>query len=234
MQINLLVVVLKMKMLHKELVEELLKPTIRKFEKIKVQLSFIDNIWGIDFADMQLFSKFNKGFVFLLFINIFSKYAWVISLKDKKGTTITNALQKILDESNRKPNEMWIDRDSEFYNISMKSFLHKNIMERYSTHNEGKSVVGERFIKTLKNKIYKYMIPLSKNVYIDKLDDIVNKYNNTYQRTIEMKLADVKSNTYINSSKEINDKDPKCKIGDIIRISKYKKHFCKRLRSKLV
>ena len=74
----------------------------------------------------------------------------------------------------------------------------------YSTHNEGKFVVAERFIRTLKNKIYKYMTSVSKNVYIDKLDKIVNKYINTYHSTIKMKPVDVKSNKYIDSSKEIN------------------------------
>ena len=102
----------------------------------------------------------------------------------------------------------------------------------YSAHNKGKSAVTERFIRTLKNKIYKYMTSISKNVCIDKFDDIVNKYNNAYHSTIKIKPADVKSSTYINSSKEINDEDPKFKIGDIVRISKYKKHFCKRLCSK--
>ena len=96
-----------------------------------------------------------------------------------------------------------------------------------SSHNEGNSVVAERFIRTLKIKIYQYMTSVSKNVYIDKLDDIVNKYNNTYHSTIKMKPVDVKSNTYIDSSKEINNKDPKFKIGDIVRISKYKNIFAK-------
>ena len=96
----------------------------------------------------------------------------------------------------------------------------------YSTHNEGKSVVAERFIKTLKSKIYKYMTSISKNVYIDKLDDIVDEYNNTYT-TIKMKPIDVKDNTYINISKEINNKDPKFKVGDNVRISKYKNIFAK-------
>ena len=85
----------------------------------------------------------------------------------------------------------------------MKSSLEKNDIEMYSTHNEGKSVVAERMIKTLKNKIYKDMNSVSKNVYIDKLDDIVNKYNNTYHSTIKMKSVDVKSTTYIDFSKEI-------------------------------
>ena len=109
----------------------------------------------------------------------------------------------------------------------MKSWLEENSIEMYSTHSEWKSVVPERFIRTLKNKIYKYMTSTSKNVYIDKLDDIVSKYNNTYRRTIKMKPVDVKSNTYINSGKEINNKDPRFKIGDIVRTSKYKNIFAK-------
>ena len=109
----------------------------------------------------------------------------------------------------------------------MKSWLEKNAIKMYSTYNEGKSVIAERFIRNLKNKIYKYMTSISKIVYIDKLDDIVNKYNNTYHRTIKMKPVDVKPNTYIDPSEEINDKDPKFKIGDIVRISKYKNIFVK-------
>ena len=97
----------------------------------------------------------------------------------------------------------------------------------YSTYNEGKSVVAERFIRTLKSKIYKYMTSISKNVYIDKLDDIVDKYNNTYHTTIKMKPIDVKDNTYINTSKEINNKDPKFKVGNHVRISKYKNILAK-------
>ena len=100
-------------------------------------------------------------------------------------------------------------------------------------HNEEISVVVESFIRTLKNKIYKYMTSLSKNNYIDQLDEVFNKYNNTY-KTIKMKPVDDKSNTYFNSSKEVNDKDPKFIIGDIVRIKKYKKRFCKRLCFKLV
>ena len=109
----------------------------------------------------------------------------------------------------------------------MKSWLEENDIEMYSTQNEGKPVVAERFIRTLKNKIYKYRTSLSKNVCIDKLDDIVDKYNNTYHSTIKIKPVDVKSNTYIESSKEINNKNPKFEIGDIVRISRYKNIFAK-------
>ena len=131
---------------------------------------------GADLADMQLISKFNKGFRFLLgVIDICSKYAWVFLLKDKKGVSIVNAFQKILDDSNRKPNKISVDKGSEFYNNSFKKWLKENDIEMYSIHNEGKSVVAERFIRTLKTKIYKYMTATSKNVYINKLDDIVNE-----------------------------------------------------------
>ena len=97
----------------------------------------------------------------------------------------------------------------------------------YSTNNEGKSVVAERFIRTLKRKIYKHMTSISNNVYIDKLDDIAYEYNNTYHNTIKMKPIDVKDDTYINTDKEINNMDPKFKVGDRIRISKYKNIFAK-------
>ena len=153
---------------------------------------------------MQLISKFNKIFRFLLCaIGIFSKYAWVVSLEDKKGASIVKVFQKILKKSDRnrakskgrKPNKIWVDKGSEFYNNFFKKWLKDNNIEMYSIHNEGKSVVAERFIRTLKNKIYKYMTSVSKNVYTDKLDDIVDEYNNTYRRTIKMKPVDVKDNT---------------------------------------
>ena len=111
-------------MLNQQLAKELHKPIIRKLSKRKVHSPFIDNFWSEDLADMELISKFNKGMCFSLGVNyVFSKYAWVIPLKDKKGISITNAFQKNLKESNRKPNKIWVDKGSEFYNRSMKSGL---------------------------------------------------------------------------------------------------------------
>ena len=157
------------------------KPIIRNSKKRKVYSGFKDNNWGADLADMQLMSKFNKGFRFLLcVIEIFSKYAWVIPLKNKKGISIVNAFQIILKESNRKPNKIWVDKGSEFYNNSFKKWLKDNDIEMYSIHNEGKSVAAERFIRTLKSKIYKYMTSISKIVYIDKLGDIVDELLDSY------------------------------------------------------
>ena len=131
----------------------------------------------------------------------------------KKKITITNAFQKILQESNRKPNKIWVEKGREFYNSSFNKWLKDNDIAMYSIHNEGKSVVAKRFIRTLKTKIYKYMTSISKNLYIDKSDDIVNEYNNTYHRIINMKLVDVTDN--------------KLKVGDHVRISKYKNIFAK-------
>ena len=152
----------------------------------------------------------------------------VVPLKDKKGITIVHAFQKALNDSTRKPNKIWVDKGSEFCNSFFKKWLKHNDLEMYSTHNEGKSVVTERFIRTLKNKVYKHMTSVPKNVYIDKLDDIVNEYNyNNNHRKIKMKPIEVKDNRYIDSIKEVNDKDCKFKVDGPIRISKYKNIFAK-------
>ena len=177
---------------------------------------------------MQLITKFNEGIKFLLcVIDIFSKYAWVVPLKDKKGVTIVNAFQKILDDSKRKPNKIWVDKKVVNFTKINEIMVRKNDLEMYSTHNKEKSVVTEVFIRTSKNKIDKHMTAVSKNVYINKLSNIVNEYNNTHHRTIKMKPADVKDNTYIDFNKEVYDKDPKLKIRDHVRISKYKYIFAK-------
>ena len=126
----------------------------------------------------------------------------------------------ILKESNRKPNKIWVDKESEFYNRSFKKSLKDNDIEIYSTNNEGKVVIAERFIRALKNKIYKYMTSISKNVYIDKLDDIVKKYNNTCHTSIKIKPVDVKDNTYIGFKKEVNNKNHKFRVGYHVRTSK--------------
>ena len=149
-----------------------------------------------------------------------------ILLKNKKGESIVEGFKKILDDSNRKPNKIWVDHGSEFHNNKFKSFLKENGIEMYSTFNEGKSFVAERFIKTLKNKIYKHMTTIGKNVYIDVLDDIVKKYNNTVHSSIKVKPKDVTDDSFVKYSEETNKKSPKFKVGDNVRISKYKNIFC--------
>ena len=116
-------------------------------------------------------------------------------MKDKN--TVTNIFQKVSNESNCKPNKIWVDKYTKFYIRPIKSWLQDNDIQMYLTNNEAKSVDDERFIRTLKNKAYKCMTLVSKNVYIDKLDDILNKYNNIYHDTIKIKPDNVKSDTYI-------------------------------------
>ena len=116
---------------------------------------------------MQLISKYNKRIRYLLCaIDLFSKYDFVVPLKDKKGTTIVNAFQSILNNSKRKPNKIWVDQGSRFYNNAFKNWLKDNNIEMYSTYNEGKSVIADRFIKTLKHKMYKYITAVSKKVFL--------------------------------------------------------------------
>ena len=127
---------------------------------------------------------------------MFSEYALVVLLNDKKGATIVNAFQSILENSKKNPNKIQTDQGSEFYNTHFKKWLKDNKIEIYSTHNGGKSVVVETFIRTLKNKIYKNMTAISKNAYFDVLNDIVDEDNNTYHRSIKMKPIDVKNDYF--------------------------------------
>ena len=213
---------------NKILAEELHKPVIKKFNKRKVYSQFRDNIWGVDLADMQSLSKKNKGIKYLLCaIDLFSKYAFVVPLKLKKGISIVNAFNKIIKQSNRKPNKIWVDQGGEFYNHVFKNWLSDNDIVMYSTFNEGKSVAAERFIRTLKNKLYKHMTSIGKDVYYDVLDDIVNEYNNTKHSTIKMKPKDVKDDNKRVYIEDHNEKSARYNVGDRVRISKFKNIFPK-------
>ena len=201
---------------------------IRKFNKRKVYSQFKDNIWGVDLAETQSLSKKDKGIKYLLCaIDLFSKYTFVVPLKDKKGISIVNAFNKIIKQSNRKPNKIWVDRGSEFYNRDFKRWLSNNDIIMYSTYNEGKSVVAERFIRTLKNKLYKHMTATGKNVYYNVLDDIVNVYNNTKHNTIKMKPKDVKYDNKRVYIDEHNKKGARYNVGDRVRTSHFKNIFAK-------
>ena len=123
------------------------------------------------------------------------------------------------------------EKEVKFTIAFFKKWLEDNDIEMHSTNNEGKSVVAERLIRTSK-KNYNHMMAISGEVYIDKLKDVVNEYSNTYHKTSKMTPVDVKDNTYIDSSKQVNDKDPKFKVGDPVRISKHKNIFAKGYTSK--
>ena len=151
-------------------------------------------------------------------IDLFNNYAWVTPLKEKRGITIVNALQKVISKG-RKPNKIWVDQGGEFYNKLLKRFLKINGIEIYPTYN------AERFIRILKNKIFKHMTAISKSVYLNVLDDIVNKYNNADHKTIKTKPIDVTSDSYAKFDKDSYVTKPK--FGDNVRISKYRNIFAK-------
>ena len=159
---------------------------------------------------------------------MYSKYAFVIPLKYKNGISVTNGFNKIIKQSNRKPNKIWVDQGGEFYNNFFKKWLSDNDIIVYSTYNEGKSVVAERFIRTLKSKLYKHMTAIGRNAYYDVLDDVVNKYNNTKHSIIKMKPINViDNNNKIVYIDEHNEKRSRFKIRDRVRISKFKNIFTK-------
>ena len=209
------------------LAEELHKPVRRKFEKRRVLVNGIDKIWAADLADMQASSKFNRGIKYLLAVfDVFSKYGYLIPLKYKTGKSVASALKTIFKE--RKPEKMWVDKGKEFYNKDV-----KELIELYSTENEEKSSVVERWIRTMKEKMWKYFTTNFMSVYINVLPDLVREYNNTRHSSI--KMTPVKASKKENELRvwrnlyskhlEIRDIKPKFSIGDKVRISKKKKTF---------
>ena len=211
----------------KTLAEELHKPIRRKFKRRRVLVNGIDKIWAADLVDMKAFSKFNRSVRYLLaVIDIFSKYGWLIPLKDKTGKSVASALKTIFKE--RKPEKMWVDKGKEFYNKDV-----KDLIELYSTENEEKSSVVHRWIRTLKEKMWKYFSAKSTNVYMNVLSDLVKEYNNTRHSCI--KMTPVKASKKENELTvwrnlypehlEIHDIKPKFSVGDKVRICKKKKTF---------
>ena len=209
------------------LAEELHKPIRRKFKKRRVLVNGIHKIWAADLADMKAFSKYNQGYNFILVvIYIFSKYGWTIPLKNKEGKTVASALKTIFKE--RKPEKMWVDKGKEFYNKDV-----KDLIELYSTENEEKSSVAERWIRTMKEKMWKYFTDNNTYTYIDILPDLVRDYNNTKHSTIKMTPVEASKkkneltvwrNLYPDRLK-IHNINPKFSVGDKVRISKKKKTF---------
>ena len=171
---------------NKILSEELHKAKRKNYPRRKIIVNHIDEIFAADLVEMQKFAKLNKGYRYLITcIDIFSKYSWVIPLNDKRGITIKNAFKKIFKE--RKPNFLWTDRGTEFYNKQVQDLLNENNIKLYSTNNsEIKSAVIERFNRTFKNMMYKKFTENNNTIFYNILDKLVNNYNNKYHSTIKM------------------------------------------------
>ena len=214
-----------------QLADELHKPFTRNFTKRSVISNGIDKIWAADLIEMQKFSKWNKGIKYLLMvIDVFSKYGWIRSLKDKKTETVSKAFDDIF-KSERKPKLLWTDKGSEFISKHFKDFLKSKGIKLCHTENEEKSSVVERWNKTMKNKMWKMFTVNNNTVYFDKIDKLVNDYNNTRHSSVKM--------SPVEASKKKNEKKvwfylyrdfiylkpdkPKFSIGDHVRISKYKR-----------
>ena len=209
------------------LAEELHRPIKRKFKKRQVLVSGIDKIWAADLADMTALSKDNEGVNFLLLvIDIFSKYGWIVPLKNKKGETVANALKTIFKE--RKPGKLWTDKGREFYNKDV-----KDLVELYSTENEEKSSIVERWIRTIKEKMWKYFTDNNTYNCMDVLPELVEDYYNTVHSSTKLTPIDASKeeneltvwrNLYPDRFK-INELTPKFSVGDEVRITKKKKVF---------
>ena len=207
--------------------EELHKPIKRKFKKRQVLVKGIDKIWTADLADMTALNNENEGYRFLLLvIDTFSKYGWIIPLKDKKGETVADALKELFKK--RKPGKLWTDKGREFYNKDV-----KDLVELYSTENEEKSSIAERWIRTMKEKMWKYFSDSNTYKYIDVLPDLVEDYNNTVHSSTKLtpKEASKKKNELIVWRNLYPDRYkqydiiPKFSVGDEVRIIKKKKVF---------
>ena len=176
---------------------------------------------------MESLSSKNKNVEYLLCVmDVFNKYAWVKPLKDKKGKTVPNAFIEIVNESNRKPNKLWVGKGREFYNKLMQDWLDNSDVLMYSTHNEGNSVIAEKFIETLKYKIYKKMTANDSKSDLPYLNKLVDQYNTTYHHSIGKKPINADYSTFTEKMKTFS-KAPKFKVHERVRISKYKNIFSK-------
>ena len=212
------------------LADELHKPIKRKYARRRVISNGIDEIWAADLVEMQQFSKWNKGYKYLLMvIDVFSKYGWIVPLKNKKGETVAEAFESILEEG-RLPKMLWTDKGSEFYNRWVKDLFDKHNIKLYSTENEEKSSVVERWNRTMKEKMWKQFTAQNSTEWVDILPKLLTEYNNTKHRSIKMTPAEAseKKNedaVYLNLYGDLRHKatKPKFSVGDKVRISKYKR-----------
>ena len=215
----------------KKLADELHTPIKRKFTRRRSIANHIDVIWAADLVEMQQLSRWNKGYKYrLMVIHVFSKYSWIIPLKDKKGESVTIAFKSIFKEG-RKPQYLWVDKGKEFYNKHLKDLLEKNRILMYSTENEEKSSVVERWNRTIKFKMWKQFTVQGNTMYLDMLPKLVKQYNNTKHSSIKMSPIEAsdkrnEGTVYFNLYGDIETlkRKPKFKVGDKVRISKYKRN----------
>ena len=215
------------------LAEELHRPIRKHFTKRYVFVRNVDDIFGADLIDMQAISKQNKGFKYILMVeDIFSKYGWAVPLKTKTGVAVRDALKRIFDH--HVPKKLWSDAGREFFNKEVKTLLKKHDITIYSTENDEKCSVVERWNRTIKTKLWKYFTANGTRKYIDILDALIEKYNNTFNRAIGMTPVEARKpgnhsvvfrNLYEKKMAELGEKRPKFKVGDKVRLGVKKDLF---------
>ena len=211
------------------------KPIRRKFKRGRIIVSGIDDRWQADLVDLRSLKKFNNGVCYLnVVIDVFSKYAWVTPLKNKRGIDLVKAFQTIFREG-RMPRSLQTDQGTEYMNRNFQKLLRENGIIFFTSKNETKASVVERLNRTLKTKLWHYFTAKSTSQYINVLDDIVRSYNNTFHSSIQMKPIDVTKNNekevwenlYGHHSLKMAPRRSKYNVGEQVRISKYKKNFDK-------
>lgn len=215
------------------LAKELHKPVVRKFERRKVKVYEVNEIWAADLVDMRLYEKENDGYKYSLnVIDCFSKFVWIEPLKTKSGENVLNAFNIILGKSGKIPNFLWVDKGSEFYNKRFMKMLETKQIKMYSVFNENKSAIIERFNRTIKEKMFEFFTATGKYRWIREIASLVRKYNNTYHSTIKMTPKEATSKTKhdavfenINRMRDARDIKVKFEVGDKVRIALSKAKF---------
>ena len=211
------------------LANELHKPIKRNFTKRRVIAHNVDDIWCSDLVDMQKLSKWNRGYKYLLMVlDLFSKYGWIVPLKTKTGLEVAKAFESLLVKN--KPKMLWVDKGKEYYNKNVLDLLAKDKIKVYSTENEEKSAVCERWNRTIKDKMYKRFTMQNNTVYVDILPKILASYNNSQHRSIGMTPIQARKpenygKVYFNLYSDLarDNRKPEFRVGDRVRISKYKR-----------
>ncbi|HRP36788.1 MAG TPA: DDE-type integrase/transposase/recombinase, partial [Candidatus Dojkabacteria bacterium] len=210
---------------------EVHKRAFKKFERRRVIVHKIDEIWAMDLASLESLVSYNDGYKYMLcIIDVFSKFAWAVALKNKTAATVLAAVKDVVKKSKRIPEKIWVDQGSEFYNKSFKDWIQSHNITMYSTYGESKSVVVERFIRTLKDIATKYFTEHSTRDWVNNLDTFLHEYNNRKHKTIKMTPVEaskpaneekVKENFVVDGKR----KSPQLVKGDKVRISRIKDKF---------
>ena len=217
----------------KQLARELLKSKQNRFSRRRIFSPNVNSIWTMDLLDIHQFARHNKNYRFILVVlDIFSRFAWARPLKNKSGVSVAKAFEDIISESDKKPHKVWSDRGTEFYNAAVARLFERNKIKLYSTYNEPKASIAERFIRTLRGKIESNFILTQNTVWYDILPELIREYNHSYHRSIGMSPVDAtKSENFRKVFDRLYHHQPSqstkrtLHIGDRVRISIHKRLF---------